>query len=176
MNFVFTIVLIAGILLLTIASPETALSSFLHGAERGVTFCLQLLAVYAVWLSVLQLWEKTHVMRFLSEKSKPLLRRLFPGENDLCYENLSVNLSANFLGMGGAGTPAGIRATKEMTHAKNRTMLLVVNSTSVQLIPATIVALRAAQNATKDIILPTLLSTVISTFLGIVCVKVFVRK
>ena len=176
MNFVFTLVIGISVLVMTILSPDSVLSSLVDGAGRGVEFCIKLFAVYAVWTSVLKLWEKTNVLRFLSKKSTPLLRKIFPGENETCYENLSVNLSANFLGMGGAGTPAGIAATKNMISPKNKTMLLVINSTSIQLIPTTIVALRATQNATKDIILPTLFSTIISTAIGMLSVKIFIRK
>ena len=176
MNFIFTLILVVGIGIMTAFSPEKALSSLVGGAGKGVDFCLKMLAVYAVWSSVLKLWEKTGVMRFLSKKSGFLLRKIFPREREECYADLSVNLSANFLGMGGAGTPAGIRATKNMLSPKNRTMLIVINSTSIQLIPTTIVALRATYLSQKDIILPTLLSTFVSTLLGVLLVKILVKK
>ena len=106
---------------------------------------------------------------------KPLISSIFPGENEEVYNDLAVNLSANLLGMGSAGTPAGISATEKFSSRKNRTMLLVINSTSIQIIPTTIIALRSTFGATSDIILPTLISTVVSTLTGALMVKFFCK-
>lgn len=176
MNFVFTLILFSSVLCLTIFSPDAALSSLLNGAAEGLSFAIRLFAVYAVWMSVMKLWEKLRFDSFCAKKCAPLLKKLFPDENDSCYADLSVNLSANFLGMGSAGTPAGINASKKMISPKNRTMLLVINSSSIQLIPTTIIAMRSAHSATTDIILPTVISTFFSTFIGVILVKLFVKK
>lgn len=175
MNFVFTAILIAGLSILLFLSPDSALSIMIKGSSRGVEFAIKIFSVYAIWLSVLNLWNKIGFDTFLSGKIKPALKKLFPKENDSCYTHLAVNLSANLLGMGNAGTPAGIDAIGEMKQKQNKAMLLVVNSTSIQLIPTTIVALRSAQGATADIVLPTLLSTVVTTFIGATLVKIFVK-
>ena len=174
-NAVFTLILIIGLSVLTVVSPEEALSSLISGGSNGVNFAIKLFSVYAVWLSILELWNKMGFDGFLSKKIRPLLKKIFPKESEKCYTHLAVNLSANFLGMGSAGTPAGMLATEEMTNKKNRAMLLVINSTSVQLIPTTIVALRSGYGATTDIILPTLLSTVVTTACGMLLVKFFVK-
>ncbi len=176
MNFVFTLIIVASLIALTITNPDGALNALVSGAGKGVTFAVKLFAVYAVWLSVLGLWKKLGADAFLAKKSAPLLHRLFPGESKECYSDLSVNLSANFLGMGSAGTPAGMNASKNMISPKNRTMLLVINSSSIQLIPTTIVALRSVQNAKTDIVLPTVISTFLSAIFGIILVKVFVKE
>ncbi len=176
MNFVFTLIIVASLIAITVVNPDGALSALISGAGKGVTFAIKLFAIYTVWLSVLGIWQKLGFDAFLAKKSSPLLRRLFPGESDECYSSLSVNLSANFLGMGSAGTPAGMNASKSMTSPKNRTMLLVINSSSIQLIPTTIIALRSLQNAKTDIILPTVISTFLSAIFGIILVKVFVKK
>ena len=176
MNFVFTLILCASVLCLIFISPDSVLSSLIEGTGNGLTFAVKLFAVYGVWLSVLKIWEKLNFDKFCARKSIGLLKKFFPGENDSCYADLSVNLSANFLGMGSAGTPAGINACKKMISPKNKTMLIVINSTSIQLIPTTIVAIRTAHSASSDIILPTLISTFLSTFIGIVMVKIFVKN
>lgn len=176
MNFVFTLILFSSVLVFTVFSPESALSSLISGAGEGLNFALKLFAIYAVWLSIMKIWENLRFDVFCAKKSAPLLKKIFPGENDSCYADLSVNLSANFLGMGSAGTPAGINASKKMISPKNRTMLLVINSTSIQLIPTTIIAMRSSLGAKTDIILPTLISTFLSTFIGAIMVKIFVKK
>lgn len=176
MNALFCLILLSSLTLLTVLSPDTVLSALITGAGNGLQFSIKMFAVYAVWCSVLLLWDKMGFIRFFARKSTPFLKRLFPGEEESVYGDLAVNLSANFLGLGSAGTPAGIRATKSFAAVKHRTLLIVVNATSVQLLPTTVLALRSTFGATKDIVLPTLLSTILSTVLGVVLVKLLVRK
>ncbi|MGN1042048.1 MAG: hypothetical protein ACI4SK_01040 [Christensenellales bacterium] len=175
MNFVFTALLIISSVAVLFYSPDLLLNSLLAGGKEGLDFSLKLFAVYAVWMSILRIWKSMSFDSFLGKKLKPLLKKIFPGENDDCYNDLSVNLSANMLGMGSAGTPAGIAATEKMSIKKNRTMLIVINSSSVQIIPTTIIAMRSAIGATTDIILPSIIATFLSTLLGFLLVKFFVR-
>lgn len=175
MSFVFTAVLLVGLTVLLITAPESALSILIDGSGKGINFGIKLFSVYVVWLSVLNLWQKLKFDELLARTVKPLLKKIFPKESDLSYTLLAVNLSTNFLGMGSAGTPAGMDAYAKMKEKRNKVMLLVVNSTSIQLIPTTIVALRSAQGATTDIILPTLLSTTVTTLVGMLLVRIFIK-
>lgn len=175
MSIVFTAVLIVSVIALMFVNPSLVMSSLIDGATKSVNFSVLMFCIYAIWLSVLNIWHELKFDTFLGSKLKRFLYKLFPNESDTCYNYLSVNLSANILGMGSAGTPAGINAVENMEHRKNRIMLVVINSTSIQLIPTTILAMRSSQNASKDIILPSLICTVFSTFLAIILVKVFVK-
>ena len=176
MNAIFCLILIASVAVLTALSPDQVLSSLVAGAGNGLQFALKMFAVYAVWCSVLLLWEKMGLIRFFARKTSKFLRRLFPGEEEPVYGDLALNLSANFLGLGSAGTPAGIRATKSFAAEKHRTLLIVINSTSIQLLPTTVLAIRSTFGATKDIVLPTAISTILSTAIGVLLVKLLVRK
>ena len=86
------------------------------------------------------------------------------------------------LGMSGATTPMGIKAIQELERHYDTeyaiTMFFVVNATSIQIIPSSVMALRSSMNSISpaDIIFPTILSTLVSTIVGIVLVKVFVKK
>lgn len=175
MNYVFFIILLASIYLLTKNSPEKVMSGMLNGVTNSVELAIKLFAIYAIWLSVLKIIEKAKLDKSLAKKLKRPINFLFKGESDKAYEYLSLNLSANMLGMGGAATPTGIKSIEEMTHHKNKVMLIVINSTSIQLIPATVVALRASFNSVTDIILPSLIATVFTSVLGIIMVKLFVK-
>ncbi len=175
MNLVFTAILIISATVVLFIDPDLLVNSLLAGGKEGLDFSLKLFAVYAVWLSVLQIWKSISFDSFLGKRLMPILKKIFPGESDGCYNDLSVNLSANMLGMGSAGTPAGISATEKMVSKKNRTMLIVINSTSVQIIPTTITAMRSAVGAQTDIILPSIIATFLSTFLGFILVKFFVK-
>lgn len=175
MNAVFSAILILSVITMLFINPESVLSSLIDGGTKGINFGIKIFAVYSIWLSVMALWRKIGFDKSLSKKLKPLSSKIFPNENDDLYDDLAINLSANLLGMGSAGTPAGISATQKFKSNKNRTMLLVMNSTSIQLIPTTIVAIRSTFGATSDIILPTLISTTISTAVGMIMVKLFVK-
>lgn len=153
------------------------------GVGSAITLSLKLLAIYAVWLSALKMMQATGLDKKLSKLVRPVIKRLFKGENEDAYDNISINLSANMLGMGGVATPAGIRAMTAMqdgsakvTH--NMALLIVINATSVQLVPATVIALRAAANSAdaSDIFFPTLIATSVSTLTGIILCKVFALK
>ena len=151
------------------------MQSLITGANDSVTFCIKLFCIYALWLSILNLWREIRFDTFLANKLKFILKKLFPKENDNCYNYLSINLSANMLGMGSAGTPAGIKAVENMRIKKNKIMLVVINSTSIQIIPTTILALRSTLNSKVDIILPSLIATIFSTFIGILLVELLVK-
>lgn len=183
MNPVFTILLLASLIALTIASPATAFPTMIEGASSAILLAVKLVAIYAVWLSILNMATATGLNRGLSRLLRPVVRRLFKGESDEAYDHISVNLASNMLGMGGVATPAGIRAMTAMQDGSskatdNMILLAVINATSIQLIPATVIAIRAAagsQNA-SSIFLPTLISTSVSTLCGIILCKVFSLK
>lgn len=175
MNIVFFIIMLASVYLITVDAPENVMTHMLTGVNNGVTLSVKLFGIYAIWLSVLKIIEKAQLDKSLAEKLRKPIEFLFKDESPKAYKYLSLNLSANMLGMGGASTPMGIKSIEEMKHHKNKVMLIVINSTSIQLIPATIVAMRASYNSTMDIILPSFIATFVTTFIGILLVKFFVR-
>lgn len=166
-----------------VRSPQDAFSSMIDGVSGAIELALRLLAIYTVWLSVLKMAEATHLDKKLSKLLKPVVRKLFKNESDEAYDWICINMSANMLGMGGVATPAGIKAMSAMQDGSdkatdNMILLLVINATSIQLIPATVIALRGSagsQNA-SDIILPTLISSGIATLCGAIICKVLSLK
>ena len=125
--------------------------------------------------------QATALDKKLSKLLRPLIKRLFKKESDETYGWISINLAANMLGMGGVATPAGIKAMQSMSlegqtvASPNMILLLIINATSIQLIPATVIAIRATAGSTdaSSIFLPTLISTAVSTISGIILCKVF---
>lgn len=161
--------------LIVVSSPENVMPTILLGANNGLTLGVKLFAIYAIWLSLLKIIDKANLDKLLATKLKRPINFLFKDENQEAYQYLSLNLSANMLGMGGASTPMGIKAIESMEKHKNKVMLVVINSTSIQIIPATVVALRASYNSAIDIILPSFIATFMTTLIGIILVKVFVK-
>jgi len=180
MNLVFTVMIIASLIMIIVVSPESAFSIMISGASSALKLAFTLIAIYAIWLSVLGLMEGIGLNKAMNKLFRPITKRLFKGESDLALEYITLNFSANLLGMGGAATPLGIKAMECMEDGSdkatdNMILFMVINSTSIQLIPATIIGLRAAAgiNASSDIILPSLIATVISTVTGVILAKVF---
>lgn len=183
MNAAFLIISVISLVMMTIHSPESAFSSMINGVSGTISLSIKLVAIYAVWLSVLEMMNKTGIDKKLSKILKPLIKKIFKKESEEAYDWICINVSANMLGMGGVATPAGIKAMERMqdgsekaTH--NMVMLFVINATSIQLIPATVIAMRASANSQNaaDIILPTLISSGIATLLGIIICKVMSLK
>ena len=183
MNVLFSTLLLVSLTAMLIFAPAEAFPTMIAGVQSAITLSLKLLAIYAVWLSALKMMQATGLDKKLSRLLRPVIKRLFKGESEDAYDNISVNLSANMLGMGGVATPAGIRAMTAMqdgsqkaTH--NMILLIVINATSIQLVPATVIALRAAAGSAdaSNIFFPTLIATSVSTFSGMIICKVLSLK
>ncbi|MBR4801071.1 MAG: hypothetical protein IK048_05350 [Clostridia bacterium] len=183
MNVAFTLIALASLVTLTIVSPETAFSTMITGVKNAILLMLKLAAIYTVWLGVLKMMKETRIDKALSRLLRPLVKRLFKKERDECYDWISVNLASNMLGMGGAATPAGIKAIGSMQQdgekaTDNMCLLIVINATSIQLIPATVISIRAAAGSANSasIFFPTLIATFISTLSGVLICKVMSLK
>ncbi len=175
MNIVFVTIVLSSIVALTLSSPDAVLPTVIEGTNRAVQFAISLFSIYLVWLAVLKIMERTSLDKALARVISRPIKRLFPRENDTAYQHLSVNLSANLLGMGGAATPSGIKAMESIKSRKNRIMLVVVNATSIQLIPTTVLGMRAEFGGVSDIILPSLITTATTTVVAVFLTQIFVK-
>lgn len=185
MNVIFTVIFFVSLIVITVIAPDKLLSSLLGGAEKAATTALTLFCIYAVWMGLSRLAEKSGFSRLAAKGLKPLSVRLFKTKNEAALENIAMNLSCNLLGLGGAATPFAVKAIDELEKDKNefaQKLLFVINATSVQIIPSTVIALRTAagSGAAFDIFLPSLICTAVSTvtavLLYILCLKLKKRK
>ena len=182
MNLLFSIIFLSATALLLFTSPQTFLSALVEGASSAGTVCLALVATYAVWMGLIQVWEDSGVSKKIAKLIRPAVKKLFKTRDEKTLENICMNVSVNLLGIGGAATPYGIKTAQLLndspTAEYDSAMLLVLNATSLQLLPTSIVAMRTAMQsaAPADIILPTFLTTLVSTLLGILLVKVFLKE
>lgn len=177
MNAVWIFLMISSFVVLLITRPDAILSSMLSSSSSALTLCLNLCSMYAVWLGMFEILNASGASQKLAKLLRPITKRLFKTDNPRAQEQLSLNIAANVLGLGSAATPAGIEAMKAMDDGSGKptfgmTMLFVVNATSLQLLPTTAIGLRlaAGSESASDIILPTLLSTILTTGLGIALV------
>ena len=148
------------------------------GAQAGLQLAISMGGSICLWSGVGALMDKGGITGFLSRCLRPVLHRLFPGtrEDKVLGNYLSANICANFLGLGNAATPMGIQAACRMTDPKRPGLatdqmcrLIVLNTASIQLIPANVAAVRAGLGcATPFDILPAVwLTSLCSAGLGV---------
>ena len=110
MNVIFTLVCIASMIALAITAPDKLLPSLLGGAEDAAKMALTLFCIYAVWMGLSSLAEKSGLSRGMAKFLKPVTRKIFRTDDDEASENLAMNISCNLLGLGGAATPYAVKA------------------------------------------------------------------
>ena len=142
-------------------SAAQAGSAVLEGAGAAVSFCISRGGAVCLWSAVAELLERSGAAAWLSRLLRPVLIRLFPasGQDKAVIAALSETVSANLLGLGNAATPMGIQAARRMKRGGTATdelcRLIVLNTASIQLIPANVAAVRSALGcATPFDILP----------------------
>ena len=179
MNWVWSCVMLVGMGLLLINNVDLAVSSILEGGSKAISLSLKLWGIYAVWLGILKIVEETGLDKKLSKLFSPLIKLLIGKTDEYTSNQIAINVTSNLLGMGNASTPSGINAIAGLNKGSkyataSMIMILILNSTSLQLIPTTVVGLRVAAGSVSasDIILPTLIATLTSTVVGVVLVKV----
>ena len=175
-NAIFSAVFLIAAAIFLIYDPNGFLPALLDGGQKAATLSLTLLASYCVWLGFFKVLEKSGLADKLANRLARPLGKLFRSSDREALGYASQNIAANFLGLPGAPTPLGVKATQKFLAAKNgyaADMLFVLNATSLQLLPTTVIALRAAAGsaAPADIFLPTLLATAVSSVLGAALVR-----
>ncbi len=157
---------------------EALLSAALEGAERAVGVTLSLAGGYMFFCGLLEIAAALNVPAMLAKLLAPALRKLLPNvKSKEAHRAAALNLSLNLLGVGNAATPAGMEAVRRMEEecaqcpsVKNDIELfLILNATGLQLIPTTVLAMRAAAGSAdvNAVVLPTLACTAFSSAVGI---------
>ena len=153
------------------------------GAKTAVTIALGLIGIMALWLGVMRLAERAGLVQRIARILRPVMTRLFPDvpPEHPAMGSMLMNMAANMLGLGNAATPLGLRAMRDLerlnphpgTATNAMCTFLAVNTSSVQLIPATAIAILAAAGSTKPtaIIGTALLATLCAASVAIISVK-----
>ena len=197
LNYIWVLFFLVGFvvaLLKTLFVPgsENLLSGLLTGlfdsAKTGFEISLGLTGVMTLWLGIMKIGEKAGVVNWVARGVAPLFRVLFKNvpAGHPAYGSITMNLSANMLGLGNAATPLGLKAMgelQELNPEKEKAtdaqiMFLVLNTAGITLVPSSVIAIRAAMAAEQglvgfnaaDIFLPTLLATAIAFVSGMIIV------
>lgn len=156
-------------------------------SKTAFEISLGLTGVLSLWLGIMKIGEQSGLINTLSRWLSPLFCRLFPDipKNHPVMGSIFMNMSANMLGLDNAATPMGLKAMKELqelnpqkdTASNPMIMFLVINTSGLILIPISIMVYRAQLGAAQptDIFIPILLSTFISTLVGVITVSITQR-
>ncbi len=177
MNVIFPLIIICSVICLLFNSPNAMLEAFDIATNKSIDLFITLIGVYAVWQGVSFLLEKSGISNKIAKLlNKPIKKLFHTSSNDAVYQ-ISINLASNALGLSGMATPAGIDGMKLLDNENNehaKTLLTVISSTSVQILPISVIQLLASYNQNPStIVIVSLISTVFSTTVGILLCKVF---
>src|SRR6056297_1363119 len=175
-NTIWLMLIISGSVAAMFTGNMDQLSdAIFNGLEDTVIITIKLIGPLALWSGVLKIARDAKLIDFLSKLIKPIFKRLFPEipEDNSASGSILLNLSANILGLGNSATPLGIMAMKDLQKLNNNKTtaspamctLLALNTSSITLIPTTIISLRAAHNSHNPsiIIITTIFATTVST-------------
>lgn len=153
MNYIWSaMIIIALVCGAATGRLDATIAAAFEGADAAVKTLLSMAGVMCFWTGFLKIAEKSGAAAKVAKLLSPLVKWLFKGENDKAREYIAMNMTANILGMGNAATPMGIKAMTELEKtnpikekpSKSMCMLVAMNTASIQLVPTTILSLRAA--------------------------------
>ncbi len=162
---------------------ELVTQAAIDSAGAAVELSIGLLGIICLWSGLMGIAEKSGLVHRIAKSVKPIMRFLFPNipKGSPATGAIVMNLVANFLGLGNAATPLGLKAMSELQKinpnkeaaSNSMIMFLVLNTAAIQLIPATIIALRAAlgSSSPSEIIAPIWFASVCATIAGVTAVK-----
>lgn len=188
MNVLWLLMMLGGIIAAAATGQiDIVATSIVNGGERAIALCLALLAVLSFWMGLARVAEKAGLLQVLARFMAPLLRPLFPSlrHNREAMQHVVLNFSANFLGLGNAATPFGIKAMHAMqeknpdkdTATDAMCTFLVLNTAGMTIIPSSVIALRAAYGSLEPAatVAVTLLAGLAATVVGLI-VDYLMRK
>lgn len=155
----------------------------LDGAKTAVTISLGLIGIMALWLGLMRLAERAGLVQRIARSLRPLMQRLFPDvpADHPAMGSMLMNMAANMLGLGNAATPLGLRAMRDLESLNPRPgvasnamcTFLAINTSSVQLVPATAIAILAAAGSTRPtaIVGTALLATLCAATVAVISAK-----
>src|SRR5512138_887043 len=188
MGAVFTLLVCASVAVAAARGRMADLTvAALDSAGKAVTLSLGLAGAMALWLGLMKVAEEAGLVRALARAVRPVMRRLFPAvpADHPAMGAMLMNVGANVLGLGNAATPFGVKAMQELetlnphpgTATDAQALFCALNTASVQLIPASVIALRASagSRAPGEIIGATLLASLCGAAAAVVAAKLLGR-
>lgn len=179
-------ILISFIYGILIGNVEAVNQSIFESSASAVKLSITFFGTICLWNGIMKIAQETSFVSKLTKMLKPIINFLFPDikQNEQAKEEISMNIIANILGLGNAATPLGLKAMKTLqkenpkkdTITNSMAMFIVINTASLQLIPTTVIAIRASLNSSNptQIIFPVWGSTIAAATAAITATKIFI--
>lgn len=193
LNYIWAFMIIIGVVYgIATGNIENLGNGAIDAAIEAIELCVTMVGVMSMWLGFMEVAKASGLIDKAEKALAPIVDWLFPrmSKNHSAREHIITNIIANILGLGWAATPAGLRAMEELSKnpidknskkgiaTDEMCTFLVVNISSLQLIPVTIIAYRSQYGATNPgaIIFPAIIATSISTIAGLIFCKIATKK
>lgn len=186
LNYLWAAIMLTAIVTSFFTGRTEAVSAAaVSGATEGVKFVLELAGVMCFWTGLMAVAEKSRMIKIFSKLLSPVTRILFPDidQKSAAMDSIVMNMTANMLGMSNAATPLGLAAMKELdklnrsskTASNAMCMFAVINTASIQIIPATLIAMRQAAGSASptEIIVPIWITSLASVLAVVAAAKIF---
>jgi spore maturation protein A len=194
LNYIWAFMILIGILYGAFTGNISEVSNgFLTSSKEAVALCITMLGVLSFWSGIMEIGKRAGIIRQMTKLIMPFVNFLFPNipKNHESREYITTNIIANILGLGWAATPPGLRAMESLSklneekngrkkvHISSDEMctFLVINISSLQIIPMNIIAYRSQYGSINPaaIVVPAIIATSASTMAAIIFCKLMTR-
>lgn len=189
LNYLLGCMILIGVVYAALTGNiDSVTSGALDGAKDAVSLCITMLGVMAFWCGLMEIAEKSGLIDKCKCGVAPLISWLFPNvpRQSRAFSYITTNMISNFLGLGWAATPAGIRAMQELSELNGHNSVascdmctfLVINISSIQLIPVNIIAYRSQYGSANptSILFPSIIATTCSTFVAVIFCRFMMKR
>lgn len=198
LNYLWAFMMVVGVLWAAFHGNLNAVTDgAISSAKEAVMLCITMLGVMSFWSGIMEIGQKSGLIERMSRRMGPVLRFLFPRipKDHPAMDHIATNIIANILGLGWAATPAGLKAMESLqeleeerrekkvrsvplgTASNEMCTFLIINISSLQLIPVNMIAYRSQYGSANPtaVVGPALVATLISTVVGVVYCKIMDR-
>ena len=189
LNIIWPIfIIIAFVYAIIIGKVDEVNQSIFDSAASAVGLSITFLGTMCLWNGIMKIVQETSLMEKLTKILRPVMKWIFPDlrNNEKAYQDISMNIIANILGLGNAATPLGLKAMKTMQKDNSKkdrlsnsmVMFIVLNTASLQLIPTTVIAIRSSLGSENpsSIIIPVWIATIVAAAVGVCISKVLMKR
>lgn len=184
-NYIWGVFILLGVIISIIKGDNNLTNNLITSGTKGIDIIINLVPLMCLWLGTMKIADSSGLLNIISNKLSKFIRVIFPeipkGDPAIAY--ISSNIVMNMLGLGNAATPFGIKAMTRLKELNNnsdvasRSMItfLVINTSSVTIIPTTVISLRIASgsNNPTEIMTACIITTFLSTMIGLLIDRLF---
>ena len=184
-NYIWGVFIVLGVIISIIKGDSNLTNNLITSGTKGIDMIINLVPLMCLWLGTMKIADSSGLLNIISNKLSKVIRIIFPeipkGDPAIAY--ISSNIVMNMLGLGNAATPFGIKAMTRLKELNNnsdlasRSMItfLVINTSSVTIIPTTVISLRIASGSSNptEIMTACIITTFLSSFIGLLIDRLF---